>query len=96
MDERAKIIARNKECLRLYASGPTRTAFLESNDLIERQAAEIVKWKQVARYEAATVKSANEEIERLREALTNISSPTQKTGLLWWQEVARDALRNGD
>lgn len=32
------------------------------------------------------------EIERLREALTKLSSPTQTAGLLWWQVEARAAL----
>jgi hypothetical protein len=31
-------------------------------------------------------------IDRLEAALTKISSPTQSTGLLWWQIEARAAL----
>ncbi|MDP8249590.1 hypothetical protein [Pseudochrobactrum saccharolyticum] len=38
---------------------------------------------------AADLKAEN---ERLREALTKISSPTQTAGLLWWQVEARAAL----
>ncbi|WP_075654665.1 hypothetical protein [Pseudochrobactrum sp. B5] len=38
---------------------------------------------------AADLKAEN---ERLREVLTKISSPTQATGLLWWQVEARAAL----
>jgi hypothetical protein len=38
------------------------------------------------------LKYAQAEIERLREALLQISSPTQTRDLLWWQEAARTAL----
>lgn len=38
---------------------------------------------------AADLKAEN---EKLREALTKISSPTQTAGLLWWQVEARAAL----
>ncbi|QRM44013.1 hypothetical protein [Rhizobium sp. BG4] len=43
-------------------------------------------------YAATNLAEQASEIDRLRAALTKISSPTQTTGLLWWQVEARAAL----
>ncbi|KKB80828.1 hypothetical protein VW35_01055 [Devosia soli] len=39
------------------------------------------------------VQSLEEEVKRLRESLTKISSPSQSDGLLWWQIETRAALK---
>lgn len=41
---------------------------------------------------ASRISALEAEVGRLREALENISSPTQTTDLLWWQIEARAAL----
>ncbi|MFV1850136.1 MAG: hypothetical protein ACMZ66_05450 [Thalassospira sp.] len=41
------------------------------------------------------INTQSAEIERLRAFLTDISSPTQTTDLLWWQIKAREALKGG-
>jgi hypothetical protein len=41
------------------------------------------------------LEAAEAEVKRLREALEHISSPSQTTGLLWWQIAARTALSGG-
>lgn len=43
-----------------------------------------------------SINEKNDEIKRLREALVKISSPTQSTNLLWWQQDARAALSNNN
>ncbi|MDM8346231.1 hypothetical protein P8H26_12605 [Pseudochrobactrum sp. sp1633] len=48
-------------------------------------------WEHQPLYAAPTA-DLKAENERLREVLTKISSPTQATGLLWWQVEARAAL----
>ncbi len=40
------------------------------------------------------LEAAEAEVARMREALTEISCPTQSLNLLWWQERARDALQS--
>lgn len=43
---------------------------------------------------ASSLESSGAEVASLRAALTEISSPTQTTNLLWWQIKAREALRS--
>lgn len=51
------------------------------------------QWTTMEVFEAADALTVQQqEIERLREALIEISSPTQSTRLLWWQIRARAAL----
>ena len=51
--------------------------------------ADYIRHKSTSPASAADLKAEN---ERLRDALTRISSPTQTAGLLWWQVEARAAL----
>lgn len=42
---------------------------------------------------AVSEAALREEVERLRQALEKISSPSQTQKLLWWQIEAREALK---
>jgi hypothetical protein len=60
--------------------------------LREHAGSPVHHWEDWANRSDSLLTEAASHIERLEEALKEISSPTQSTNLLWWQVRAREAL----